>query len=121
MEEVLRSVDAIEEYLKGLSDSELISIHNTYCEYTNNGDDTIYDNDEDFFNTNFSDVMRAVRAIFYGEYNYPDDYVKFNGYANLETTNDPSEWIDTSEVAQFILENERYFDIELIDEEDEKE
>lgn len=41
-------------------------------------------NDEEFFNIYFGgDVLGAVRAVFYGEYNYNDDYVKFNAYNNL--------------------------------------
>ncbi len=41
-------------------------------------------NDEDFFNIYFEGrPMEAVRAVFYGDYNYNDDYVKFNGYGNL--------------------------------------
>lgn len=43
-------------------------------------------NDEEFFNTFFyNNVMEAVRAVFYGDYNYNDDYVMFDGYGNLET------------------------------------
>ncbi|QZA69798.1 hypothetical protein 043JT007_280 [Bacillus phage 043JT007] len=41
-------------------------------------------NDEDFFNTYFEgEPMKAVRAAVYGDYNYTDDYVKFDGYGNL--------------------------------------
>ncbi|AYJ76426.1 hypothetical protein BSP12_240 [Bacillus phage BSP12] len=41
-------------------------------------------NDEDFFNTFFEGrPMEAVRAAVYGDYNYTDDYVKFDGYGNL--------------------------------------
>ena len=46
-----------------------------------------WDNDEDFFNTFFyNNPMELARAIYYGDYNYTHDYVRFNGYANLETT-----------------------------------
>lgn len=44
------------------------------------------ENDEDFFNTYFDgNPMEAVRAAQYGDYNYTDDYVRFNGYGNLES------------------------------------
>ena len=40
-------------------------------------------NDEDFFNTFFEGrPMEAVRAAVYGDYNYTDDYVKFEGYVS---------------------------------------
>lgn len=43
-----------------------------------------YENDEDFFNTFFYDnPMESVRASFYGDYRYMDEYVKFNVYRNL--------------------------------------
>lgn len=49
-----------------------------------------YGNDEDFFSTFFNgNPMEVARSIFYGDYRYCDDYVKFNGYGNLESV---SEW-----------------------------
>jgi hypothetical protein len=47
-------------------------------------------NDDDFFDTYFhGDVMGAIRAVTFGDYNYNDDYVKFNGYGNVISG---SEW-----------------------------
>ena len=63
--------------------SEINSINGSleYLEY--------WDNDEEFFDTFFhNDPMEAVRSSYYGDYNYCDDYVRFNGYANLESFND---------------------------------
>ena len=63
--------------------SEINSIDGSleYLEY--------WDNDEEFFNTFFrNDPMEAVRASYYGDYNYCDDYVRFNGYGNLESANE---------------------------------
>lgn len=46
----------------------------------------VHHNDEEFFNTFFDGrPAEAVRASYYGEYNYMDDYVRFNGYGNLES------------------------------------
>ena len=42
-------------------------------------------NDEDFFNVHFTEPMEAVRAAYFGEYNYSDDYVRFNAYGNLKS------------------------------------
>lgn len=48
-----------------------------------------FENDEEFFNTFFHhNPMEAVRAAHYGDYNYMDQYVKFNGYGNLESLNE---------------------------------
>ena len=71
-------------YVDELGDliSEINSIDNSleYLEYWNN--------DDDFFNTFFSNKpMEAVRSAYYGNYNYCDEYVRFNGYGNLESFN----------------------------------
>ncbi len=43
-------------------------------------------NDDEFFNVFFGiNTMEAVRAVCFGDYNYNDDYVRFNGYNNLES------------------------------------
>ena len=48
-----------------------------------------FDNDEEFFNTFFyNNPTEAVRSAYYGDYNYCDNYVRFNGYGNLESFND---------------------------------
>lgn len=46
----------------------------------------VYENDDEFFQIYFeSKVMEAVRAVSYGDYNYMDEYVRFNGYGNIES------------------------------------
>lgn len=40
-------------------------------------------NDDEFFEIYFSKPIEAVRAAYYGNYNYMDDYVKFDAYGNL--------------------------------------
>ena len=48
-----------------------------------------YENDEEFFNTYFyNNPTEAVRSSYYGDYNYCDNYVRLNGYGNLESFND---------------------------------
>ena len=48
-----------------------------------------WNNDEEFFNTFFyNNPTEAVRSAYYGDYNYCDKYVRFNGYGNLESFND---------------------------------
>ena len=54
-----------------------------------------WENDEEFFNTFFDNPMEAVRASYYGNYNYNDDYVRFDGYGNLESF---SEWKKNEEI-----------------------
>lgn len=47
------------------------------------------ENDDDFFNTFFSDnVIEAVRAVSFRDYNYSDDFVKFDAYGNLKSASE---------------------------------
>ena len=48
-----------------------------------------WDNDEEFFNTFFyNNPSEAVRSAYYGDYNYCDKYVKFDGYGNLKSVDE---------------------------------
>ena len=43
--------------------------------------------DEEFYNIYFEgNPIEAVRAVLFGDVRWSDDYVRFNGYGNLETT-----------------------------------
>ena len=88
-------------------------------------------NDEEFFNMYFeSKPDEAVRSVCYGNYKYMDEYVKFNAYGNLVSTN---EWELKKEYKKYIDEiidaiisayNEGGIDIDnefLIDDEEEEE
>ena len=74
----------ITDYLENLSDDDLLTRWDDYCS-DENMDNYIYDNDDFFFEENFSRTDDAVRAVCYGDYRYRDDYVIFNGYGNLES------------------------------------
>ena len=91
-----------------------------------------YENDEDFFNTFFADnPMEVARATFYGDYRYCDQYVRFNGYGNLESFDEYEamkeikSYID--DIVTSLLECWEYIDIyneellTLLSEEDEEE
>ena len=94
---------------------ELIYLNNTYCQENNFSDDEIFENNEDFFETFFyGKVTEAVRAAIYGQYNFSDDYVKFNGYGNLESIRNFN--IDNlpesvSTIAKYIFENPNSFNL----------
>ena len=79
-----------------------------------------WDNDEEFFNTFFyNNPMEAVRASFYGDYNYCDNWVKFDGYENLKSVNDydlENEYKDNiDDIVKSILEH--YEEINICDNE----
>lgn len=92
--------------LDQLSNSELLVVHNIYVEKCNYPDDAIYDNDEYFFEEYFgNDVIGAVRAVTYGNYNYSHKYVKFDGYGNLESSDSIEDFIDLDGIENDIENN----------------
>lgn len=72
--------------INSMNDAELITLNNEYCIEIGDADSEVWTNDEEFLSTFFSNNLDGLaRAIHYGEYNYREDYVMFNGYGNLET------------------------------------
>ena len=85
----MKNYEEIKDYLLNHIDEigdiiiEINSIDNSldFLEYWNN--------DDDFFNDFFyNNPSEAVRSAYYGDYNYCDNYVRFNGYGNLVSFND---------------------------------
>ena len=95
-----------------------IAIHNAYIrEISCSCENEIERNDEDFFNTFFEGKpMEAVRASFYGNYRYVDDYVWFNAYGNLTSGDNEDELPlrDAEEMAEWYIEH--YEDVDYITE-----
>jgi hypothetical protein len=122
-------IKAIIEEINCFDNDQMVQLNNEYCDQQNYPDDQIYSNDANFFADVYGgDVMEAVRAVSYGEYNYTHDYVKLNGYGNLESMNvidedDLCESIDTiaEEVADNFRNYDHLFDLDPDDFEDEEE
>ena len=78
-----------------------------------------WNNDEEFFNTFFENKIEVARAICYGDYNYNDDYVRFNGYENLESFSEYDMIEKMKDDIEEIVENliEYYDCIEIYNEE----
>lgn len=117
-------------YLKDLDTFEKMSIISGIKGLTGYFEDfEVFENDEEFFNIFFADKpLEVARAIFFGDYNYNDDFVCFNAYGNLKTY-DIFEYDNTfiscylEDVADWLLENVDqwdYLDIDLSDYEEEE-
>ena len=81
--------EEIKEVLLGNSAALWRTVTEINC--CNNGLDWLdyQKNCENFFDTYFNGrPMEAIRATSYGKYNYNDEYVKFNGYGNLESASE---------------------------------
>lgn len=69
----------------------------------------VYDNDEEFINTHFkSEPYNAICAAFNGNYNPYHNYVTFNGYGNLVSSDYVSDLVnpdtDDEEFQKYIVE-----------------
>ena len=76
----------------------------------------VYENDEEFFNMFFEGKpAELARAIYYGDFNYNDKYIKFNGYGNLETFSkyDYEELLEENieEITENLIEYAEYISI----------
>jgi hypothetical protein len=111
MKDQERMKEILKDYLQGLSDDNKISIHNETMQEINYYDDEIHYNDDDFFNTYFENKpLEAVRSAKYGDYNYVDEYVRFNGYGNLESFNtyNLDDYILYDEIVDHMVDEEDY-------------
>lgn len=79
-------IESIKNYLLG-NEVELKSIVQEINSWNSSLDYLeFWENDEDFFNTFFyKNPFEVAKATYYGAYRYCDEYVRFNGYGNLES------------------------------------
>jgi hypothetical protein len=86
-------------------DSEKVSLWNEYCSEQSN-EDEIYDFDEEFFELYFEGrPMEIARAVHFGDIqNWNDNYIKFNGYGNLVSFNNPLDVMDENSLIEWLIE-----------------
>lgn len=102
-------IDAIDQ----MTSEEIMTLNNLFCESAHYYDDEFYYNDEETLQMLFStDILRAIQATQYGNYNYHHEFMQFNGYGNLNSFErlTPDNLPDTLEnVAQYIFDNQHDF------------
>jgi hypothetical protein len=101
--------DLLLELLQSLNDDDKMRLHNEIMYELQYDDDEIFYNDDEFFNTYFENrVLEAVRSISYGDYTYTHEFIRFNGYGNLETFNSYNldDYILYDEIIDYLLEND---------------
>ncbi len=82
--------DKVKDFLRNMETEKLFSLARDINGYDGSLDWLDYwENDEEFYDLFFKEnPMELARAIYYGDYNYMDDYIKFDAYGNLETANE---------------------------------
>ena len=108
---------------RSMSNTEVINLWNECAEEKRYYDDRVYGNDETFLDEMFRTTHDAVRAATNGDYNVHDDYVVFDGYANLQSFDwwdDNNSPIDEDILVDWLMENpEKAAEIGIEDEEEE--
>lgn len=116
-------INAITEAINTMDSRELVELNNRYCEIANYPDNVIYENESEFFSL-FKDVEHFAQCVS-DKYEYGHNYVKFDGYGNLESFNRASvhELVDLpATMAEYIAENFHDFsDMFILDIEEEEE
>ena len=102
----------VELFVEGYENCELsskIEIHNTYIRETNSGCEYEIESNDEYFFIAFFDrkPMEAVRASYYGDFRYNDDWVWFDTYGNLSSGDNEEELPlrDAEEMAEWYIEN----------------
>ena len=114
--------EVFKEKFNELSTSEKLSIFNNYCIEHGDADNEIHSFDEEFFETYFSNPMEAARATFFGEIeSWSDEYIKFNGYGNLESMTEYEVLEDIENYLEEIFDNPDTWEDYIEDEEEEEE
>lgn len=115
----------VSNYLEDAEISDLVALWNEYCQDNNYYDDEFYYNDDEFFSTYFdgAEPMRIIQATQFGDYRYMENWVKFNGYGNLDSYGDyevRSTILNDKNFIMYELENTDIFE-ELLEEENKEE
>ena len=101
--------ERLQEIIENMDISDLVSLWNEYTVESNRMDDYIYPMDEfDEVMENYTPWQIARAAYYSGKFCPAHDYFWFNGYANLESSDFPSESdspIYIKELVTFISEN----------------
>lgn len=89
---------------ENLDDNDKLNLWNEYCSENSYFDDEIYYFDDEFFSMFFEGKpMEAARAASFGSLNWSDEYIRFDGYGNLESTNNVIDWIDESPMLEWLM------------------
>ena len=110
-------VKAIKIIIACMGKSDAVALHNEYCYENGSYDDEIIEMER------FDEICEGMipsdiaRSIFYGDFNPNHDYFHFNGYGNFESTNRPTDWIYPGDIAREVVDREKSFENDEIQEE----
>ena len=107
-------VEAIKNIIEDMDESDAVALHNEYCYETN---------DEIIEMERFDEICEGMTPsdianhIFYGDFNPNHEYFHYDGYGNFESTNYPTDWIYPGDIAREVVDREKSFENDEIQEE----
>lgn len=110
-------IKAIKNIIEDMDDSDAVALHNEHCYETNCYDDEIIEMER------FDEICEGMkpsdiaRSIVYGDFNPNHDYFHYNGYGNFESTDYPTDWIYPGDIAKAVVDREKSFENDEIQEE----
>lgn len=110
-------VEAIKSIIEDMDDSDAVALHNEWCYETNNYDDKIIEMER------FDEICGGMKPleiamkIFYGDFNPNHEYFRYDGYANFESADWPTDWIYPGDIARDVVDCEKSFENDEIQEE----
>lgn len=110
-------VEAIKNIIEDMDESDAVALHNEYCYETNDYDDEIIEMER------FDEICEGMTPsdianhIFYGDFNPNHEYFHYDGYGNFESTNYPTDWIYPGDIAREVVDREKSFKNDEIQEE----
>ena len=110
-------VEAIKNIIEGMDETDAVALHNEYCYETNDYDDEIIEMER------FDEICEGMtpsdiaNRIFYGDFNPNHNYFRYDGYANFESTDFPTDWIYPGDIAREVVDREKSFGNDEIQEE----
>lgn len=101
--------EKVKTYLEEMNESELVTIHNEYCQAVSDYDNEIFTVDM-FFDEILSgetDLYNVACRVFYGDFHPQADYIKFSAYGNYQSIfkYDVANHIYIDDIAEYIVNN----------------
>ena len=110
-------VEAIKNIIACMGESDAVALHNEYCYETNNYDDEIIEMERFDELCEGMTPIEIANHIFYGDFNPNHSYFRYDGCANFESTDYPTDWIYPGDIAREVVGRECAFGNDEIQEE----
>ena len=110
-------VEVIKNIIEDMDTSDAVALHNEWCYKTNNYDDEIIEMERFDELCGSMTPLEIASKIFYGDFNPNHNYFRYDGYANFESTDYPTDWIYPSDIANDIVSCKCAFENDEIQEE----